>query len=165
MLFVFDLDGTLVDSRRDIAQAANAVLVECGYPPHSEAAVGGMVGEGAAVLIARVFAAAQAPAPPDALERFLRAYGTCLLNHTRPYEGVVPLLDALQLRGTLAVLTNKPIGPTRAILDGLGLSAYFGSRVLGGDGPHPRKPGIGHHPHGLEDSAPIVEFIEKSAAR
>lgn len=140
MLFVFDLDGTLVDSRRDIADAANAVLVECGHPPHSEEAIGGMVGEGAAVLIARAFAAADALAPPDALDRFLRAYDTRLLAHTRPYDGIVPLLDALQARGTLAVLTNKPIGATRAILAGLGLDRFFGPRVLGGDGPHPRKP-------------------------
>lgn len=140
MLFVFDLDGTLVDSRRDIADAANAVLEACGHQPHSEAAIGGMVGEGAAILIARAFAAAHAAAPPDALERFLDAYDARLLAHTRPYEGIVPLLEALQPRGTLAVLTNKPIGATRAILDGLALSRFFGPRVFGGDGPHPRKP-------------------------
>ena len=140
MLFVFDLDGTLVDSRRDIANAANAVLVECGHRPHSEEAIGGMVGEGAAVLIARAFGAAGAATPNDALDRFLRAYDARLLDHTRPYDDIVPMLDALQAHGTLAVLTNKPIGATRAILEGLGLARFFGSRVLGGDGPHPRKP-------------------------
>lgn len=140
MLIVFDLDGTLVDSRRDIADAANAVLVECGHRPHSEEAIGGMVGEGAAVLIARAFTAAGAATPVDALERFLRAYDLRLLDHTRPYDDIVPLLDALQAHGTLAVLTNKPIGATRAILEGLGLARFFGPRVLGGDGPHPRKP-------------------------
>lgn len=149
MLFVFDLDGTLVDSRRDIADSANAVLEACGYPAHTEEAVGGMVGEGAAVLIGRVFAAANAPLPGDALERFLHVYDTRLLNHTRPYDGVVLLLEALQTRGTLAVLTNKPIGATRAILDGLDLSRFFGRLVLGGDGPHPRKP----EPDGLHQLA------------
>lgn len=139
-LFVFDLDGTLVDSRRDIAEATNAVLEECGYAPHSEAAIGGMVGEGAALLIARAFAAAQAPAPPDALDRFLRAYNRRLLKHTRAYDGIPGLLDSLARRATLAVLTNKPLDATRAILSGLDLARFFGDRVLGGDGPHPRKP-------------------------
>jgi len=139
-LFVFDLDGTLVDSRRDIAQSANAVLEQCGCTPHSEEAIGGMVGDGAAELIARAFAAAGAAAPSDALERFLRVYNTRLVRFTRPYDGIPELLDALCARGTLAVLTNKPLGATRSILDELGLAPYFGERVLGGDGPHPRKP-------------------------
>ncbi len=146
-LFVFDLDGTLVDSRRDIADAANAVLEECGHAPHSEEAIGGMVGDGAAVLIGRAFAAANAPAPEDALDRFLRVYNTRLLRHTRAYDGVVELLDALSTRGTLAVLTNKPLDATHVILEGLDLAHYFGQLVRGGDGPHPRKP----EPHGLLD--------------
>lgn len=139
-LFVFDLDGTLVDSQRDIAESANAVLESCGYAPHSQTAIAGMVGEGAALLIARAFAVARAEAPPDALQRFLRVYGSRLLQHTRPYPGIPELLDALGARGSLAVLTNKPIEATRQMLDGLGLARYFGDRVLGGDGPHPRKP-------------------------
>ena len=139
-LFVFDLDGTLVDSRRDIAESANAVLEECGCTPHSEEAIGGMVGDGAAQLIARAFAAAGCPAPSDALDRFLRVYNSRLLRFTRPYDGVPELLDALSELGTLAVLTNKPIGATRAVLGDLGLAQYFGGRVRGGDGPHPRKP-------------------------
>ncbi|HUR33648.1 MAG TPA: HAD family hydrolase [Vicinamibacterales bacterium] len=139
-LFVFDLDGTLVDSRRDIAESANAVLVECGRAPHSEDTIGSMVGDGAAVLIARAFEAAGGPVPADGLERFLRIYNQRLLRHTRAYAGIPALLDALARRGTLAVLTNKPAIATRAILDGLGLAGFFGERVLGGDGPHPRKP-------------------------
>lgn len=139
-LFVFDLDGTLVDSQRDIADSANAVLESCGYPPHPVAAITSMVGEGAALLIARAFAAAGAEAPPDALQRFLRVYGNRLLLHTRPYPGIPELLDALADRGVLAVLTNKPIDATHQMLDGLGLARFFGDRVLGGDGPQPRKP-------------------------
>lgn len=137
---MFDLDGTLVDSRRDIAESANAVLEACGCAPHSEEAIGGMVGDGAAHLIARAFAAAECSAPPDALERFLRVYNSRLLRFTRPYPGVPELLDALSARGSLAVLTNKPYGATQAILDELGLASHFGELVLGGDGPHPRKP-------------------------
>jgi phosphoglycolate phosphatase len=139
-LFVFDLDGTLVDSRRDIAESANAVLEECGGTPHAEEAIGAMVGDGAALLIARAFAAANVALPADALQRFLRIYDGRLLRHTVAYEGMTQVLDTLAARGTLAVLTNKPIGATQAILDGLGLAPYFADRVLGGDGPHPRKP-------------------------
>lgn len=99
-----------------------------------------MVGDGAALLIARAFAAANCPRPPDLLERFLHAYTERLLRFTRPYDGIPELLDTLSARGTLAVLTNKPLGATRAILEGCGLSAHFEDRVLGGDGPLPRKP-------------------------
>ena len=139
-MFVFDLDGTLVDSQRDIADSANAVLEACGAAPLSESAIAGMVGEGAALLMARAFAAANCPRPPDLLERFLQAYHDRLLRFTRPYPGINALLDALSARGTLAVLTNKPLGATRTILEGCCLSAHFEDRVLGGDGPLPRKP-------------------------
>lgn len=140
-LIVFDLDGTLVDSQKDIADAANALLRECGSAPLPDATVARMVGEGAATLVARAFAAAGVPAPPDALGRFLKLYDRRLLDHTRPYDGMAEVLQALAGRFTLAVLTNKPIAPTRRILAELGLAGYFdAARVLGGDGPHPRKP-------------------------
>jgi len=139
-LLVFDLDGTLVDSRRDIAESANAVLEECGCRPHSEEAIGEMVGDGALLLVARAFEAAGCPMPPDGLARFLRIYNSRLLRFTRPYDGVPELLRALVSKYTMAVLTNKPLEATRAILQGVHLSSYFGDRVLGGDGPHPRKP-------------------------
>ena len=99
-----------------------------------------MVGDGAALLIARAFAAANCPKPPNLLERFLHTYNERLLRFTRPYEGIPELLDTLSARGTLAVLTNKPLEATRTILEGCGLSAHFEDRVVGGDGPLPRKP-------------------------
>lgn len=100
-----------------------------------------MVGDGAATLVARAFTAANCPQPPDALERFLAAYSTRLLEFTRPYPGVVQLLTDLHPRVALAVLTNKPLASTRIIMDGLDLARFFQSdRVLGGDGPLPRKP-------------------------
>jgi phosphoglycolate phosphatase len=139
-LFVFDLDGTLVDSRRDIAESANAVLEACGCRPHSEAAIGGMVGDGAAMLVRRAFDAAGCPMPPDAIDRFLEVYNGRLLRYTRPYDGVPELLEALSQRAPLAMLTNKPLEATRTIVSGLGLDRYFDGRILGGDGPHPRKP-------------------------
>jgi phosphoglycolate phosphatase len=138
---VFDLDGTLVDSRRDLAESANALLAACGCPTQSEAAIGRMVGDGAATLVARAFAASGCPAPPDALARFLTIYEARLLQCTRPYGEVEEVLGALEPRLPIAVLTNKPLPSTRRILDGLGLARFFPpDLVFGGDGPFPRKP-------------------------
>ena len=146
-LIVFDLDGTLIDSRRDIADAANATLESCGAAPLAEERIGRMVGDGAAVLVARAFEASGVERPPDALDRFLARYEQRLLAHTRPYAGMIETLDALRDRAALAVLTNKPLRATREILRGLDLSRFFADEaVVGGDGPFPRKP----DPSGLQ---------------
>jgi phosphoglycolate phosphatase len=143
-LVVFDLDGTLVDSRRDIAESANETLVSFGAPPLSEEVIGRMVGDGAPVLVARAFAKQARAQPREALERFLSIYNSRLLTHTRPYDGMTRVLADLAPRVALAVLTNKPADATRAILDGLDLSRYFPrERVIAGDGPHARKPDPG----------------------
>lgn len=140
-LAVFDLDGTLVDSQKDLADAVNRLLLAHGAEQLPESQVSRMVGEGAATLVARAFAAVTLEAPPDALVRFLSIYDACLLDHTRPYEGVESMLEALHGRMALALLTNKPSAATRRILDGLGLSRFFASRlIVCGDGPFPRKP-------------------------
>jgi phosphoglycolate phosphatase len=140
-LIVFDLDGTLVDSRRDIADTANAVLASYGAAPLDEEHVGRLVGEGAAVLVARAFAAHGLPTPSDALARFMELYSHRWLTNTRPYDRMVDVLTSLSERATLAVLTNKPLRPTRAILDGLDLTRYFADAfIIGGDGAFPRKP-------------------------
>jgi phosphoglycolate phosphatase len=140
-LIVFDLDGTLVDSRRDITDAANALLESCGAPPLSEDRIGAMVGDGAATLVARAFEASGIERPDDALERYLSLYSERLLAHTKPYAGMVETLEEVSGRARLAVLTNKPIRATLEILDGLELARFFDRRaVLGGDGPFPRKP-------------------------
>jgi phosphoglycolate phosphatase len=140
-LIVFDLDGTLVDSRRDLAESANAVLTEYGCRPLAEDAIGRMVGDGAATLVARAFAAAGCVQPRDALRRFLDVYNARLLRFTRVYPGIAETLAAVEGRAHLAVLTNKPIGPARAILAGLDLAHHFPvDSVIGGDGPFPRKP-------------------------
>ena len=140
-LIVFDLDGTLVDSKRDIAESANATLLACGAPSLPEDAIGGMVGDGAPTLIARAFTAVGFEKPAGAIDRFLAVYNSRLLRYTRPYDGIPELLAELEPRAALAVLTNKPIEAARGILDGLDLSRYFrADHVLGGDGPFPRKP-------------------------
>jgi len=153
-LIAFDLDGTLVDSRRDLADSANAVLEACGYRAHSEEAIGRMVGDGAALLVARAFAEAHADPPPDALERFLAVYADRLLRFTRPYAEVVAVLRQIESQAVLAVLTNKPLAATMAILTGLDLARFFGEAVVGGDGPFPRKP----------DASGLLHLMETAGA-
>ncbi len=139
-LIVFDLDGTLVDSHRDIANAANAVVEELGGARLADADITAMVGEGAALLVRRALTAAGLdPERPGALDRFLAHYGERLLEHTRPYPGTEETLARLERRVPMSVLTNKPQGPTELILKGLGLRRYFGE-VAGGDTPSGRKP-------------------------
>lgn len=153
-LVVFDLDGTLVDSRRDIAESANATLVAFGASPLPEEAIGRMVGNGAPVLVAKAFAAAGLEQPVDALDRFLSIYGGRHLKHTKPYAGIPEVLEQLATRATLAVLTNKPLEATRQILQGLALERHFASaRIVGGDGPFPRKP----NPIGLQHLMTLVD--------
>lgn len=140
-LYVFDLDGTLVDSRRDIADAANLLLESCGARTLPEDEIGRMVGDGAPRLVARAFSAAGLAPPPGALERYLAIYETRLVEHTRPYPGIDDVLSALGGRAALGVLTNKPLAATRRLLDELNLARHFDvDAVIGGDGPFPRKP-------------------------
>jgi phosphoglycolate phosphatase len=140
-LIVFDLDGTLVDSRRDLANAANALITELGGVPLAEATVAAMVGEGAAVLVRQALSASGLDGDtPGALPRFLALYDERLLEHTRPYDGIVEALQSLQARVPLAVLTNKPQAAAAKLLSGLRLDEYFGD-VIGGDTPLGRKPG------------------------
>jgi phosphoglycolate phosphatase len=165
-LIVFDLDGTLVDSRRDIADTANAVLASYGAAALDEERIGRMVGEGAAVLVARAFAAHGLESPPDALARFVELYSHRWLTHTRPYDGMVDVLTSLSKRAVLAVLTNKPERPTRAILDGLDLTRYFSDDfIVGGDGAYPRKPdpaGLQHIQTATRVSAAETLFVGDS---
>jgi phosphoglycolate phosphatase len=148
-LLVFDLDGTLVDSRRDLADAANAMVVELGGAPLSEVQVGDMVGEGATLLVRRVLDAAGVEAElPAALNRFLELYDQRLLIHTKPYDGIVEALETLNARVPLAVLTNKPQAATDRLLAGLGLRGFFRD-VVGGDTEYGRKP----DPSGLNELA------------
>jgi phosphoglycolate phosphatase len=138
-LIAFDLDGTLVDSRRDLADAANDLITERGGMPLSEDAIARMVGEGAALLVRRALTAARITDTGGALARFLEIYDTRLLNHTRVYEGMDDAVRLARTFARVAILTNKPLAPTERILDGLGLRELFDD-VTGGDGPLGRKP-------------------------
>jgi phosphoglycolate phosphatase len=138
-LIAFDLDGTLIDSRRDLADAANALIAERGGTPLTEREIGGMVGDGAAMLVRRAFAAAGLSFDDASLPRFLHLYDARLLRTTTPYPGIVEALQAIAPRAVMAVLTNKPLAPTRKLLAALHLAPFFAS-VVAGDGPHPRKP-------------------------
>lgn len=138
---VFDLDGTLIDSRQDLADAANALLARHAAPPLAMAEVVGMVGEGARTLVDRVLRRAGLTVSLDlALDQFLAEYDERLVVETRPYDGVVAMLDALTAAGCrLSVLTNKPQQATDRVLELLGLRTPFFD-VIGGDTPLGRKP-------------------------
>jgi len=139
-MIVFDLDGTLIDSARDLTEAASELVQEYGAEPIGEDVVVGMVGEGARILVQRALGhAGLDPAMPGALERFMAIYDRRLLNHTAAYDGIHEVLAMLVHAGPLAVLTNKPVAPAERLLEVLGLRGFF-SEVLGGDGVHPRKP-------------------------
>lgn len=140
-LVVFDLDGTLVDSGRDLAAAVNEALrrVAPQAPSLPEETVRSFVGSGARVLVTRSLARAGLTLPvADVLPVFLEAYWDRLLDTTRLYPGTVEALESLGGR-PLAVLTNKPGGMSRRILEGLGVAGRF-FRVYGGDDLPTRKP-------------------------
>lgn len=138
-LIAFDLDGTLIDSRRDLADSANDLVLQLGGTALPEAAIGRMVGEGATLLVRRALTAAHLEEPPDAVARFLDSYNSRLLNHTRPYPGIPDVVRLAREHARVVVLTNKPKRHTEQILAGLGLRELFDD-VVGGDGPLPRKP-------------------------
>jgi phosphoglycolate phosphatase len=140
VLVVFDLDGTLIDSRVDLAQSANALIIERGGEPLPVERITGMVGEGAKLLVQRALTAAGlAPDVDTALPRFLDLYDERLLAHTELYPGTREMLDAVAGNARLAVLTNKPRHHTERILDGLSIRSHFAA-VIGGDSPLGRKP-------------------------
>jgi phosphoglycolate phosphatase len=142
-LVVFDLDGTLVDSARDIAAAVNAALaaLEPGTAPLPLERVVGFVGDGARVLIERVLQHRGSSLRPDrVLPLYLEAYRERLLDTTRLYPGVAEALAELQASGRqLAVLTNKPGDLSRTILNGLGVGSRF-ARIWGAGDVPARKP-------------------------
>jgi phosphoglycolate phosphatase len=147
-LIVFDLDGTLIDSRLDLANAVNAARNHMGMAPLANDRVYSYVGNGALVLIRRALGDAASEAEvASALEFFLRYYGEHKLDYTTLYPGVLESLDRLRAAGKkMAVLTNKPVRVSRAIVEGLGTGPYF-FQVYGGNSFDFKKP----HPIGIEN--------------
>lgn len=140
MIVVFDLDGTLIDSARDIADSVSELLESYGAAPMAMSEVVTMVGDGAPMLIRRALTQSGINPPAhEALERYLRIYDRRLMDHTNPYDGIRETLALSIRRGPLAVLTNKPRGPSIGILEALGLRGFF-SRIIGGDSEYGRKP-------------------------
>lgn len=149
-----DLDGTLIDSAPDLAAALNRRLAANGLAPHPLAAVKRMIGDGARVLLTRGFAAAGRTLTEAELAAevaaFIPDYEAHSLDETRPFPGVEAALDALAGAGfTLAIVTNKPEGPTHTILRRLGLDHRFAT-VAGGDSFPVRKPDPGHLTRALD---------------
>ncbi|MBA2354243.1 MAG: HAD-IA family hydrolase [Acidobacteria bacterium] len=141
--FVFDLDGTLIDSRQDLADSVNVMLDTYGAAPLPAAEVVPMVGEGARILVERVLASARQVADVDeALSRFLEAYDARLTATTRLYDGVLDTLAHLRTVAHISVLTNKPQLPSERIVHALGLRPHV-HEVIGGDSPFGRKPSPG----------------------
>jgi len=130
---IFDLDGTLIDSSRDLADSVNALRLELGLAPRPAEQIATFIGEGAGRLVSRSIPERDAAA---LMARWAELYGARLLATTRAYEGVAGMLAAGP--EARAVLTNKPGRFAREILSGLGLLDRF-SAVVGGD-EGPRKP-------------------------
>jgi len=140
-LIVFDLDGTILDSRRDLADSTNDVLASYGAAALPVDQVAGMIGEGARVLVQRAVQAAGLDAIDldEALDRFRTFYDRRLLLNTRPYAGIESVLQSAARHADLAVLTNKPESFTRRLLEAFEMSDAF-RWVVGGDSAFPRKP-------------------------
>jgi phosphoglycolate phosphatase len=141
---VFDLDGTLVDSVPDLTTALNRLMASRGLDGFTEPEVTPMVGDGVLVLMERAFGARGRTPDAAALGDYLEDYGAHAAVLTRAYPGVAEALRALAETGwRLAVCTNKPEGPARALLAALGLDGLFAA-IGGGDSFPVRKPDPRH---------------------
>ena len=141
-LLIFDLDGTLVDSRQDLGSSVNAMLRHFGRHEVPLEVISSYIGDGAPMLVRRALGD-----PKDehfvhiALQFFLDYYRKHKLDHTYVYDGVIDALKALSdaLPRKMAVLSNKPVGPSRAIVDALGMNEFF-FQIYGGNSFETKKP-------------------------
>ena len=144
-LLIFDLDGTLVDSRIDLSNSVNAMLRHYSRPELPAEVIASYIGNGAPMLVRRALG------DPDdenfvqeALLYFMAYYREHKLDTTYVYPGIEQALEAIRTRGNgnapcMAVLSNKPVGPSRGIVDALGLGRFF-FQVYGGNSFHTKKP-------------------------
>ncbi len=144
-LLIFDLDGTLVDSRVDLANGVNAMLRHYGQPELPVDVVASYIGDGAGMLVRRALGD-----PEDenlvtgGLEFFIAYYRVHKLDNTYVYPGVTEALDRLRhgpngVPRKMAVLSNKPVNPSRGIVEALGLQPFF-FQVYGGNSFPTKKP-------------------------
>lgn len=156
-LLVFDLDGTLIDSAQDLCNSVNATLEKFGRPALSDEIIATYIGNGALMLVRRAFARDDGKKPSEeflaeAYKYFLDYYREHKLDYTYAYDGVLEALDALHKvhdqidspgrdapQRLMAVLTNKPVRPARAICEALGLAPYF-LNIYGGNSFASKKP-------------------------
>ena len=145
-LVIFDLDGTLIDSRLDLVHSVNAALRHIGRPELPDDVIASYVGDGAPILIQRALGgeAVDEAIVRQGLQFFLSYYREHKLDHTTVYEGVKESLANVQLgsngtRRKLAVLSNKPVVPSRAIVEALGLGPFF-TQIYGGNSFATKKP-------------------------
>jgi phosphoglycolate phosphatase len=138
-VLIFDLDGTLVDSKKDLTASVNHVRQKFSLPDLTEEEIAGFIGNGALTLIRRVLgASASEDSVQSGLQLFLSYYRAHMLDQTTLYPGIRETLDRLQ-DCKLAVLTNKPVHFSCAMLDGLGIYRYFAA-VYGGNSFDRKKP-------------------------
>jgi len=151
-LLVFDLDGTLIDSRVDLCNSVNAMLAHLGKPTLPEPVIASYIGDGASMLVRRALGDPEGDAADEAyvtraLQFFLDYYRLHKLDFTYVYPGIFDALAAIRVAHPtlpMAVLTNKPVAPSREICAHFGLDRYF-FQNYGGNSFHTKKP----DPHGL----------------
>jgi phosphoglycolate phosphatase len=158
-LLIFDLDGTLVDSREDLANSINAMLRHFKKKELPHEVIASYIGDGAPMLVRRALGDPDDENfVQDALLYFMAWYREHKLDNTYVYEGIKEALNAIQksrdgLPLKMAVLSNKPVGPSRAIVEALGLGPYF-FQIYGGNSFHTKKP----------DPAGVQALLEESGA-
>lgn len=159
-LLIFDLDGTLVDSREDLANSVNAMLRHYGKPPLPHQVIASYIGDGAPMLVRRSLGDPDDESfVQDAMLYFMTWYREHKLDSTYVYEGIKEALETIRASRNgqplkMAVLSNKPVGPSRAIVEALGLGTYF-FQVYGGNSFHTKKP----------DPAGVEALLEESGAK
>ena len=167
-LVVFDLDGTLIDSQIDLSNSINAMLVHLGKPELPRAVIAGYIGNGANLLVRRSLGDPEGDIHDeayveDALRYFLDYYREHKLDYTYVYAGVMEALEEIR-RGfpgiAMAVLTNKPVNPSREICAHFGLDRYF-FQIYGGNSFHTKKP----DPSGLLTLMAEASALDTAAAK
>jgi phosphoglycolate phosphatase len=146
-LVVFDLDGTLIDSRIDLCNSVNATLTHLGKPTLPEAVIAGYIGDGVSMLIRRALGDPSGDIHDEeyvneALTFFLSYYRVHKLDYTYVYPGVIEALETIREvlpHLPMAVLTNKPVNPSRDICTHFGLDRFF-FQNYGGNSFHTKKP-------------------------